>query len=69
MEGCRQGIGCQAKAILRELVRYSPQAIRLSQPCLKITIGHACRGIGSLLPGHAEVMRSALLWLAGKEGG
>jgi hypothetical protein len=30
--GCRQGIGCQAKAILRELNRYPPQAIRLSKP-------------------------------------
>jgi len=32
VKGCRQGIGCQAKAILRELDRYPPQAIRLSQP-------------------------------------
>jgi hypothetical protein len=32
VEGCRQGTGRQAKAILRELNRYPPQAIRLSQP-------------------------------------
>jgi hypothetical protein len=32
VECCRQGIGCQAKAILRELDRYPPQAIRLSKP-------------------------------------
>jgi hypothetical protein len=32
VEGCRQGIGCLAKAILRELNRDPPPAIRLSQP-------------------------------------
>jgi len=32
VEGCRQGIGYLAKAIRRELNRYSSQAIRLSQP-------------------------------------
>ncbi|MCE2839002.1 MAG: hypothetical protein LW834_18965, partial [Cyanobium sp. 49614_E6] len=31
-EGCRQGTGCQAKAILRKLDRYLPQAIRMGQP-------------------------------------
>ena len=53
MEGYRQGTGCQAKAILQELNRYPPKAIRLSQPPL---------------PCHGEEMRSALLWLAGEEG-
>jgi hypothetical protein len=32
VEGCRQGTRCLAKSILRELDRYPPQAIRLSQP-------------------------------------
>jgi hypothetical protein len=71
VEGCRQGIGCQAKAILRELDRYSPQAIRLSQPRLKITIGHACRGIGSLLPGQVYVGRPSPLgnpYALGRDG-